>query len=135
MKRRDYGKYLFTAGLILFVVQFLIILTNILNGDLYSDEQFVVVQEITFIGVIKEIWSSVLGIVLLIYVYLRRFLKLPDPMLELVGAMLWIIQILSLHTEGTPLLDFALKYIFGVLGIVCIGLTAVSDSVYLSKLK
>ena len=104
MKQR-LALYSFSVGLLLLTVQFLVIVFGYVNNDLGSvDEPFAVVEELSFFDVIGEIWSGIAGVLILIAMYVRRFLKGPDSLMMLVGIMLWVIQILSLRGEGMELL-------------------------------
>lgn len=131
--RRDYGKYMFTAGILLLIIQFLIILFDVFSGTTYANVQFAVVNELTFISFIEQTWASILGVVLLVVIYVRRITKCPEPLMELVGALLWVIQILGLYVEGTSLISFVMTYILGILGIFLILATGVYDSALVRK--
>lgn len=124
MKRHDYALFVFSGGLILLVIQFLIILFNTLNGTNPLDETvFLFAEEISFVDVLTAIWPSLVGTVLLIVVYFRRFIKGPDAMLVLVGAILWFIQLLNLYDTAYDTRKFILHYILGVVGFVLIVIT------------
>ncbi len=136
MRRHDYGLFLFSGGLILLVIQFLIILFNAINGTSPLDEMvFVYVEKVTFTDVISAIWSSLLGTVLLTVLYIRRFMKGREAILVLVGALLWVIQIMALYDSSYDLAKFLLHYIIGIVGIVLIVATALCEAYYIKRIE
>lgn len=134
MKRHDYGLYFFSAGLIVLVIQFLIILFNAVNGTLSLDENvFVFAEEIKIADVLLTVWSSLLGTVLLIALYIRRFIKGNEAMLVLVGGILWVIQIISLYESGYELKVFILHYILGIIGVALVFATGLYEAYVIKR--
>lgn len=136
MKRHDYGLYAFTGGIILLVIQFLIITFNALNGTTPFEEMvFVYVENVTFTDVISAVWSSLLGTVLLIALYIRRFIKGHEAMLVLVGALLWVIQLFNLYDPTYDLKKFLLHYILAVIGIILIIVTGFYEAYFIKRME
>ena len=134
MKRHDYGLYFFSAGPIVLVIQFLIILFNAVNGTLSLDENvFVFAEEIKIADVLSTVWSSLLGTVLLIALYIRRFIKGNEAMLVLVGGILWVIQIISLYESGYELKAFILHYILGIIGVALVFATGLYEAYVIKR--
>ncbi len=134
MKRHDYGLYFFSVGLIVLVIQFLIILFNAVNGTLSLDENvFVFAEEIKIADVLSTVWSSLLGTVLLIALYIRRFIKGNETMLVLVGGILWVIQIISLYESGYELKAFILHYILGIIGVALVFATGLYEAYVIKR--
>lgn len=134
MKRHDYGLYFFSVGLIVLVIQFLIILFNAVNGTLSLDENvFVFAEEIKIADVLSTVWSSLLGTVLLIALYIRRFIKGNEAMLVLVGGILWVIQIISLYESGYELKAFILHYILGIIGVALVFATGLYEAYVIKR--
>lgn len=135
MKRHDYGLYAYTLGIILLVIQFLVIVFKALNGTLHADDGvFVYVENVNFLDVISKIWGSLLGTLLLIVLYVRRFIKGHEAMLVLVGALLWVIQLFNLYEPSYDLRQFLIKYILGIAGIVFIVITGFYDAYYIKRM-
>lgn len=134
MKRRDYGLYFFSAGLIILVVQFLVILFKALNGTLSLDENvFVFVEDIKLSDVLTTVWTSFAGTVLLIAMYIRRFIKGKEAMLVLVGGIMWLVQILTLYEPSYDLKAFIFRYILGIIGIVLIFATGLYEAYVIKR--
>ena len=125
--------YSFSAGLLLLTVQFLVIIFGFINNDLgATDEPFALVEEQSFFDVIGTIWSGLAGVLLLIVMYVRRFVKGPDSLMMLVGIMLWVIQILTLRDEGMEVSALLIKYILGIIGLALVVVATIVD-MYLTK--
>ncbi|MBQ8000252.1 MAG: hypothetical protein IJ298_03435 [Ruminococcus sp.] len=136
MKRHDYGLYAFSAGLILLVIQFLIITFNALNGTTpFTDDVFVYAEQITFIDVISSIWACLAGTVLLVVLFIRRFIKGHEAMLVLVGALLWVIQMFNMYESTYELKSFLLHYIIGIIGIFLIIVTGFYEAYYIKRIE
>ncbi len=129
MKRKSIGQFLFTVGIILIVIQTLILVFNIINGTMPDtrNEQFVFVEDITFMKFISTTGAGIAGTLLLMAVYVRRALKGPDATLTIVGLLLWIVQFISLYDTSVELGKFLLSYIIGIVGFVIVSLIAVND--------
>ncbi|MBE6737928.1 MAG: hypothetical protein E7566_04680 [Ruminococcaceae bacterium] len=133
MKRLPWGLYFFSAGLLLLVMQFFVILFGYVNNDYgVTTEQFAILEEVTFFDVLKDIWSGIAGILLFIFLYVRRFVKGPDTLMMLVGIMLWVIQILALRDETASIPSMFIKYIIGIVGILLVVIATLID-VYMQK--
>ncbi|MBE6734257.1 MAG: hypothetical protein E7563_02790 [Ruminococcaceae bacterium] len=137
MKRRhDYGLYAFTGGLILLVIQFLVIAFNTLSGNSpMGDSVFVYTEQITFMGFISQLWSSLFGTILLVVLYIRRIIKGHEAMLLLVGAILWVIQFMNLYDTAYDLNKFIFRYIIGVVGVILIVITAFYEAYYIKRIE
>lgn len=133
MKRLPWGLYFFSAGLLLLIVQFLVILFGYVNNDYnVTTEQFAILEEITFFDVIKDIWSGIAGVLLFIVLFVRRFVKGPDALMMLVGIMLWVIQILALRGENAEITSVIMRFLIGIIGLVLILIATLID-VHLQK--
>ncbi len=133
MKRLPWGIYFFSAGLLLLLMQFFVILFGYVNNDYgVTTEQFAILEEITFMDVMRDIWSGIAGILLLIFLFVRRFVKGPDTLMMLVGIMLWVIQILTLRDQNAAITEMLMKYILGIAGLVLV-LVATLVDVYVQK--
>lgn len=131
---KKYGLLFFGAGLLLLIIQFLMLAFQFINGDLNATEVFsVATEESGFKEFITLFWSGFIGSLMLVVLFIRRLTKGPEAMLTLVGALLWVIQILSRY-ESQKFLDFILLYIFGILGIGFVGIAALCDA-YIIKSK
>ena len=134
MKRHDYGLYFFSASLIVLVIQLLVILFKTMNGTLSLDENvFVFVEEIKLADVLSTLWPSLLGTLLLIVLYIRRFIKGNEAMLVLVGGIMWVIQILSLYEQNYDLKAFILRYILAIIGIVLVFATGLYEAYVIKR--
>lgn len=134
MKKHDFGLFFFSGGLVLLVIQFLVILFKTLNGTLSLDDSvFVFVEEIKLADVISTIWPSLFGTVLLLVLYIRRFIKGKEAMLVLVGGILWVIQILNLYEADYELTNFLLRYILGIIGIVLVFATGLYEAYVIKR--
>ena len=132
MKKHDFGLFFFSGGLVLLVIQFLVILFKTLNGTLSLDDSFFV-EEIKLADVISAIWPSLFGTVLLIVLYIRRFIKGKEAMLVLVGGILWVIQLLNLYEADYELTNFLLRYILGIIGIVLVFATGLYEAYVIKR--
>ena len=133
--KKDYSVYFFAVGLVFIVIQMLIIGFGYLNpNEMNNYEQFAIIEETTFKSVVSDIWSGVAGTLLLMVLFVRRILKGPEAMMLFVGVMLWIIQILNLRTPEMGLIDLALKYLMGSIGIALTAISAFYDA-YIIKGK
>ena len=136
MKRHDYGLYAFTGGLILLVLQFLILAFNTISGTPPMGESvFVYVEQITFIGFVSQLWSSLVGTILLVVLYIRRIIKGHEAMLLLVGAILWVIQFMNMYDTSYDMKKFIFRYIIGVVGIILIVVTAFYEAYYIKRIE
>ncbi len=136
MKRHDYGLFAFTGGVAILVIQFLIILFNAINGTTSLDENvFVYAEQVTFVDVISLIWASLAGTVLLIVLYIRRFIKGHEAMLVLVGALLWVIQLFNLYDPSYDLKKFAIHYVPAFVGILLIVATGFYEAYYIKRME
>ncbi len=134
MKKHDFGLFFFSGGLVLLVIQFLVILFKTLNGTLSLDDSvFVFVEEIKLADVISTIWPSLFGTVLLLVLYIRRFIKGKEAMLVLVGGILWVIQLLNLYEADYELTNFLLRYILGIIGIVLVFATGLYEAYVIKR--
>lgn len=134
MKRHDYGLYFFSASLIVLVIQLLVILFKTMNGTLSLDENvFVFVEEIKLADVLSTLWPSLLGTLLLIVLYIRRFIKGNEAMLVLVGGIMWVIQILNLYEQNYDLKAFILRYILAIIGIVLVFATGLYEAYVIKR--
>lgn len=120
MKKRDINKYIYVGGLALLIIQLLIIIYNVINGDLYTEEIITFSEELTFVSFISQTWAGILGTLLLCYLLFKRFKKGPDPFLEMAGALLWVIQILSFYSKGMNVINFCIAYIIGIFGTLIV---------------
>ena len=130
--KRNLGFYAFCTGLLLLVVQFLIILFSIVNGDYINAEPFAVMDASQlngpgFVEIIKSTWSGIFGTLLLIAMLVRRFIKGPDTAMVLVGVMLWVIQILTLRVQGDGVVDLLKSYPMGFVGLGIVLISLVAD--------
>lgn len=128
------GLYLYGAGLLLLIIQFLVLVFGYVNNDMTVTEQFVIVEEEekTFFGNFKEVWWSVAGTLVLMVLFVRRFVKGCDALMVLVGVMLWAIQILSLRPEGAEVFTLVRQYPLGVIGGILVAISVLAD-VYVTK--
>ena len=131
--KRNYSLYFLAGGLLLVTIQLLVFLFGFLNPDTYNPEViFSSAEEVTFGDFLSKHWSGIIGTILLICLFVRRLSKGPEAMLVLVGALLWVIQILSLHNPDAPLGDFIVKYIIGIVGTLGVAVSGFYDA-YLIK--
>ena len=133
--KRNLGFYAFTAGLVALVVQFLIILFGFINGDNQNEELFAVVDPSklngpTFGDIIKATWSGLLGVLVLIVLFVRRFIKGTDALMVVMSVLLWVIQILSLRTEGADVSVLISAYPIGILGVGFVIVSVFCDLYY-----
>ncbi len=136
MKRHDYGLYAFSGGLVVLVIQFLIIIFNAINGTTPFDEYvFIYVEQVTFLDVISSIWASLVGTVLLVALYIRRFIKGHEAMLVLAGALLWIVQLFNLYDPAYDLKKFILNYILAFIGILLIVVTGFYEAYFIKRME
>lgn len=133
--KKNYSLYFLAGGLLLVTIQLLIFLFGFLNPDTYNPEViFSSAEEATFGDFISEHWSGIIGTILLISLFIRRLSKGPEAMLTLVGALLWVIQILSLHNPDAPLSNFIFQYIIGIIGTFGVAISGFYDA-YLIKIS
>ncbi len=131
--KKNYGIYFFAGGLLLVTIQLLIFVFGFLNSDPYTTDQvFYVAQDMTFADFLSEYWAGIIGTVLLLVLFVRRLSKGPEAMMVLVGALLWVIQLLSLHNTELPLSNFITQYFVGILGIIGVAVAGFFDA-YLIK--
>ncbi len=132
---KKYGLIFFGAGLLLLIIQFLLLAFQFVNGDMSTTTEVftAATEESGFKEFISLFWSGLIGSLMLTVLFIRRITKGPEVMLTLVGVLLWVIQILSRY-ESQKLLDFALVYLFGVVGIALVGIAALCDA-YIVKSK
>ena len=128
------GLYLYGAGLLLLIIQFLVLVFGYVNNDMTVTEQFVIVEEEekTFFDNFKEVWWCVAGTLVLMVLFVRRFVKGCDALMVLVGVMLWAIQILSLRPEGAEAFTLVRQYPLGVIGGILVAISVMAD-VYVAK--
>lgn len=125
--KKKYGALLFSAGVLLLVVQFLILAFRYINGDISNAELIISVEsEINFKTFISEFWSGLAGCLLLVYLIVRRITKGPDVMLTLVGVFLWVIQLLRRY-ESQSVADFVIAYLIGIVGTATVAVAALFD--------
>ncbi|MBQ4569229.1 MAG: hypothetical protein IJA62_04160 [Ruminococcus sp.] len=131
--KKNYGIYFFAGGLLLVTIQLLIFVFGYLNSDPYSVEQIIYVAQESSLGdFLSEYWAGIIGTVLLLVLFVRRLSKGPEAMMVLVGALLWVIQLLSLHSAEQPLGGFIAQYFVGIAGIVGVAVAGFFDA-YLIK--
>ncbi len=135
MKKPDINKYVYLGGFALLIIQLLIIIYNVINGDLYTEEIITFSEKLTFVTFISQTWAGILGILLLSYLFFRRFKKGPDPFLEMAGALLWVIQILSFYSAGMNVINFCIAYIIGIVGTLAVLIAGFLDFVNLKREK
>lgn len=133
MKHRNYSLYFLAGGLLLVTIQLLIYIFGYVNGEsLYQQDIIVVVQEKDLGDVISEIWAGILGTVLLMVLFVRRLSKGPEAMMVLVGALLWVIQILGMYSSDVSLGTFFFTHIVGIFGTLGVAVSGFYDA-YLIK--
>ena len=126
--KRPYGLYFYTAGMALLTIQFLVILFSFVNNDMNQTELFVVdTGDPTFMDTLKQIWWGIAGLLVFVVMFVRRFVKGPDALWTLIGIMLWVIQILSLRTEGMEIAGLLGKYFLGIAGVAFAAISAIID--------
>ncbi len=131
--KKNYGIYFFAGGLLLVIIQLLIFVFGYLNSDPYSTELVVyVAQDATLGDFLSEYWAGIIGTVLLLALFVRRLSKGPEAMMVLVGALLWVIQLLSMHNAELPLNSFISQHIVGIIGTIGIAVAGFFDA-YLIK--
>lgn len=136
MKRHDYGLFTFTGGIGLLIIQFLMIVFNVVNGvSPFNDNVFVYVEQVTFLDVVSSVWASLVGTVLLIALYIRRFIKGHEAVLVLVGALLWIIQLFNFYESTVDIKAFTIHYILGIIGIFFILITGFYEAYYIKRME
>ncbi len=131
--KKNYGIYFFAGGLLLVTIQLLIFIFAYLNSDSYSTEQiFYVAKDLSLGDFISQYWSGLVGTFLLIVLFVKRLSHGPEAMMVLVGALLWIIQLLSKHNAELPLSNFITQYIVGIIGTIGVAVAGFFDA-YLIK--
>ena len=131
--KRKIGIYFFAGGLLLVILQFVTLITKYINYDSYIGDQIVYVAKDLSIGdFLSNYWSGLVGTLLLIVIFFRRLSRGPEAMMVLVGALLWVIQILSMHNAELPLIDFIMQYFIGIMGIAGVAIAGFYDA-YLIK--
>ncbi|MGN0452599.1 MAG: hypothetical protein ACI4GZ_02230 [Ruminococcus sp.] len=125
--KRDIGKILYSAGLVLLVVQLLFVAFNIVNGSNTDAELFAVEEATTFTSIVTSIWSSALGTVLLIVLFFRRIAGNKEGVFEIIGSLLWVFQLFTLFDTGMSGFGFILKYAMGIVGTICVFATGIYD--------
>ncbi len=136
MRKKDIGVFFFVAGIVFFVLQILGISLSILDGGSDPEAVFSVGTEITFKSFVSDTWAGILGTCTAIVVFIRRAAKSPEPLLDIVVGMLWVIQLLGMYNKvmsSVPIGSFVMDYILGVLGIVCMVVVCLYDTHLLKK--
>ena len=132
MKRRDWGKYIFAVGMVLLAVQVVINVFRFLNIDV-SDTVYIYEYERTIKYFFYQNWGAVCGILLLSFLFARRVGDIPEPVLCLVGALLWIIYFLGAYNSEVTLLRFFAFNAIGMIGTMAVIVVAFYDAHEIKK--
>lgn len=142
---KDRIKFVYAGALIALVIELLFIINGYFENTLYvfrgieasALEPVIDKSQPDFAGMISLMWSSIIGTVALVILFVYRLIKGASALFELLSTALWGIQLYFLFEASKPYLDinmagynifsFIWAYILAFLGIIAMLVVVICD--------